>query len=729
MIKIKGLLLITFYLLFWVSNSNAQIEKFNVTEAGKKIEVWRITNNPTIRDWANYHNTKCWSPNGRYLVYTHFASDGKEFGNESAAEVHLFDIQKKEDIFVGKGIEPRWANNHNWIFYLELSKDGKTRRVVWYNIDKKKKNYLEGKAERLKETDYKDEWLYGFRKTASKTKGAYAIKEAVRISIKKNAKEEVLWNGKKKYGWYLFPNPNSPIAIARDSRFRDMCYDTVNYDIKMPFVARHFFKINLDGTKQSKSIPIMEGSHFSPDGAGKYFMAGNGPTRGFKFDDSFPGNLDFLSNICVGDIGVLGRSGRWLCGSTGGGNGPLQIADMRSGEGWVVMKPLSVLCYPGNMDNSGEYDNDAKGSPDGTKVAFVSTYDLKDGPVTVVTKDLVGDNIIVQSTEGFPNKGRLVQVDGFRREVISYENKTETSFKGIKRGLYGTPGDGTITAGRTITSFESRIIPLSMRDNLPLPSKTIQKLVKNTNSPLRYQRSSDLYSVVVRKPDAPYLRKFDSKIELIPGENHWETMGYILFRNGEKVATKLYQPGETITLTKSGNYQAMAVEYSGLEGKKSSPLKINAGSKIKILKETPSNFSWISSRYLVAGKSVTAQTASLADETIKEIIHLYDGIISKEWSSNGIITKKYDLNPEGKPIRKLFYTNGILNRREYWDKNNNHISTELYNSKGDMIKSIHINCEGSKIDTEWDYVNKYPVKCSKNKGVYKLENDKWIKVK
>ncbi len=295
------------------------------------------------------------------------------------------------------------------------------------------------------------------------------------------------------------------------------------------------------------------------------------------------------------------------------------MADTRSGEGWIVKNPHSILCYPGTGDNSGEYDIDSKGSPDATKIAFISTYDLKDGPVAIVSENFEEDKIVVESTDGFPDNGRLVQVDGFRREVISYESKTATSFEGIKRGLYKTPSDGTITKGRPITSFESRLIPEELRQDLPLPSNINQKLIKDKNSPLRYQRSSDLYTVVVRKPDPPHLRLIGGNVELIPGENHWETRGYHIFRNGKKITNKIFKPDTVLQVNEAGTYTAMAIEYSGLEGRLSNQLEIKCKVEFQILKEKPSNFSWTYDKFYVKGKEVSKKAALSSKEATKTI--------------------------------------------------------------------------------------------------------------
>ena len=174
----------------------------------------------------------------------------------------------------------------------------------------------------------------------------------------------------------------------------------------------------------------MDGSHFSWSGDGSYFLAGNGPVRGRKWNEPLPANIHFLANITMGDICPCGFSGRWICGSTGGGRGPLRVADTRSGDGWIATKTYSFLCFPGSQDNSGPYDIDAKGSPDGTKIAFVSTYDLKDGPATEVAEDFAGDRIVVRSTEGFPAKGRLVNRSRLRRRGVGLRAEDAHEFRG-----------------------------------------------------------------------------------------------------------------------------------------------------------------------------------------------------------------------------------------------------------------------------------------------------------
>jgi len=135
----------------------AEIERFKPKE-GDAIEVWRITNDPTVRDHANYHNMQCWSPDGRYLCFTHYASNGRQFGSTSAAEVHLYDLHAEQDIKIDKGTNPRWANKHNWLFYLQYGPDGGPRhgkgtQIMWNNVETGQTTRIGYGIERLKITD------------------------------------------------------------------------------------------------------------------------------------------------------------------------------------------------------------------------------------------------------------------------------------------------------------------------------------------------------------------------------------------------------------------------------------------------------------------------------------------------------------------------------------------------------------------------------------------------
>jgi hypothetical protein len=485
-------------------------------------------------------------------------------------------------------------------------------------------------------------------------------------------------------------------------------------------VARHFFDHDLAGENRTKPFPVMEGSHFSWAGDGSYFLLGNGQMRGRKWDEPLPCNIHFLAAIRCGDVSPCGRSGRWICGDSGVAQ--IRVADLRSGDGWSVLETNSFLCFPTNQDFSGPYDIDLKGSPDGTKIAFICTYDLKDGPVARI-QDVADGVIRVDSTRGFPEQGRLINASGFGGEVLGYERKTDTTFEGLSRALYGTSSNASLREGRPLTSFEAMLIPEKLRDGLPLPPRGIRNVIKDMDSPLMLQRSSDLYAVVVRLPDRPHLRRSGQEVELIPGENHWETFGYHVLKDGKKITSDPLRPGASFALPGNGTYTAIAVEWSGLESKPSLPLNIQDRATLKALPERPRDFSWTRDRSLVQGKAVSEKEAKQSTEAIRETVHLHDGIIQRTWYGRGEVVETHDLNLDGKAIRRRFYQGGRLVRREYHDRNGNHVSTELFGSDGYMTESIQ---HGSR-PRRWWYEQGVPVKYARGSLAYVKDGARWIR--
>ncbi len=57
-----------FTVTLFLDQSFAEIERFTPRQGGATV-IWRITDNPAQRDWANYHNTEAWNPDGRYICY------------------------------------------------------------------------------------------------------------------------------------------------------------------------------------------------------------------------------------------------------------------------------------------------------------------------------------------------------------------------------------------------------------------------------------------------------------------------------------------------------------------------------------------------------------------------------------------------------------------------------------------------------------------------------------
>jgi hypothetical protein len=136
------------------------------------------------------------------------------------------------------------------------------------------------------------------------------------------------------------------------------------------------------------------------------------------------------------------------------------------------------------------------------------------------------------------------------------------------------------------------------------------------------------------------------------------------------------------------------------------------------LDHNPEDFSWTRSRYLVDGREVAQQEASHAANAVREIVHLHDGVIHREWLQGGTRTRRHDLNPEGKAIRRLFYEDGRLTRREYHDRDGKHISTERFDADGYITESVHGK-------NRWWYDRGEPVRFTNGTETYYRDGNRW----
>ena len=441
-------------------------------------------------------------------------------------------------------------------------------------------------------------------------------------------------------------------------------------------------------------------------GNGEFLLLGNGLARGRRWNEPFPSNIHTLASVGMGDISPCGRSGRYVCGDE-------RVADLRSGDGWHFIEPLSVVCYPASVqDDSGIYDADPKGSPDGTKVCFVSNYDLKDGPVTFIEETAPADGSVlkVRSTDGFPPSGSLV----VQREVVGYQRKTATMFETLTRELHGTQRCA-LRPDRAVTLFEARCLTDAQWRQLPGAQPAMRHSIGETNPVLLRQRQTDVYVVVIRKPDRPHLRLAGGAAQLIPGEEHYETAGYHLLRDGKRMTTKPVRPGENVECAVPGEYRAVAVEWSGLESEPSPPLRVERPAKLQVLTDPPRDFSWTSDRWL-EGRSV------------REIVHLHDGVIHREWYRGGVLAHRHDLNVEGKAIRRLDFENGKPARREYHDRDGKLLSRELFDAAGFITESIRFDHRGGQpVEVAHGWFDRgMPVRHVHGREEFVKQGDQWV---
>jgi hypothetical protein len=661
--------------------------RFQTPQLGRNLGVWRLTNDPTVRDHANYHNTRCFSPDGRYLCYTHWGGGGAK----GSAAIHLVDLLTGKDRRVDQGVFPRWANQHNWLFYISykprreaLARNGSC--VMWLDVDRNRLSMLVDGPEALGETDFADRWIYG----ALRFRGRQPEFEEARIPLEPNAKFEKMPGV---VGAQRLPNPRHPLFFTRRDHRND------------PFQATRFW-YDLDGSNQRIAVPTIQQCHMCWLGNGEYMLLGNGLIRGRRWNEPFPSNIHILAAVGLGDVSPCGTRGRYVCGDS-------ILADLRSGDGFQYIEPLSVICFPKAIgDNSGIYDADPKGSPDGTKICFVSNYDLKSSPVTHITRDVRrgDDRIVVEATAGFPESGHI----NVHREVIAYKRKTPTSFEGITRQALDTAAFN-LRAGRVVTSFEARCLS-DEQWRRTRPNTAMVRSIGDRNSPLLRQRQTDVYVALVRKPDRPYLRLQRGVLEIIPGEHHQETRGYRLLCDGKPAGEQLLRPGKEFLVGKVGQYTAIAVEWSGLSSEPSLPVPITAirdHLSGRALVEPPGDFN--------------ASTERWADEakTIRETVHVHDGVIRREWLRDGVVVRRHDLNADGKAIRRIDYKEGKIAVREYHTNQGVRVSREVFAPDGYITETIRYNPgDGREID-HWWFEKGWPVKQVRGDREYVKQGDRF----
>jgi hypothetical protein len=374
----------------WVDGVSAEIRKFTVDQAdARNLGVWRLTHDPVIRDEGNYHNIQCWSPDGRYTCYTHWGGDDGP-GGKGSAEVHVVDLTTGEDRRVHKGVNPRWAHGRNWLFFCHYTGNGEPpyetgTQVYRYDADSGQMTFITHGIECPGGTDSTDTWLYG----TQRFRGRKPEFVAVRVRNQPGSRLETLRGAPNRHS-YVHVNPRHPVILVRAKHPEDGPFGT----------NRALF--DLDGGNIRQGAVMVEEGHMCWRGDGEYLLFGNRHLCGRRWDQPFPSDLVTMAWGGGGDVCPADRAGRYVV------MGGLSIVDTRSGDLRHVLTPHSSIIYPLKGDNSTLMDIDPKGSPDGTKICFVTNYDLKNGPVTTVTEAVPAgaDRILVESTEGFPPSGR-----------------------------------------------------------------------------------------------------------------------------------------------------------------------------------------------------------------------------------------------------------------------------------------------------------------------------------
>ena len=738
------------------------------------LPMWRMTNNPIMRDYHNYHNTQCWSPDGQYLLADRWSTGSSGGGRQ----VRLLDLANDSDQFVAFGADPRWGKSDNTLFFIEYTDNSGQNYDTSSNSGVAVKRYTVATdtmetigygIENLGETTANDSHLYGVMRFRDwddiNVHNPILSGEYRSVRLENDGTVNIPTQLGDGSGKRPLPNPNvnNPVVMMRNK-------SGGTSESLFPLAQSRSWS-DLDGSNMRKATILLNAGHQAWSGDGTWHLMGNQQLAGRKWNEPWPSNAERLSNSRAQDPGGCGRSGRWIF--TGG-----KILDLRTGGHKVISDARSRIIYPmldanGNSqgDQSEPWDYDGKGSPDGTKVAFVSNFDIENGLSVRTTSPIVNSSstatIFVNSTAGFPTSGYITTYLG---EVIAYTGTTETTFTGITRGELGTRPYGVDT-GKIINDLESRLIPTALRGTGTPPNwMSATKFPDGTGAEpdsgdLIHQRQTDLFVTVVRLPDSPYLRIESGSIELIPGENHYETKGYEIFKDNVPIGSALSIGGTTVSVGDAGTYTARAVEHSGLKGRISNELVVTTSSNsIDVLSAKPANFSWTYTLWNVGGASSTEAivTDPATASGIGTLIHKGEvnnifGIYTvphQDLYVNGLITERHfyqsvDTVSMFTPItRKIYYnTSGFRIKQEYY-KDALMVSEEIFNGDAAGVKTeetlwdIDANNGLLELNAKWyyddgtggteswrtgTYAAGHPVRHERDGDVYLFDGTDWVK--
>ena len=735
--------------------------------------MWRMTNNPIMRDYHNYHNTQSWSHDGQYLLADRWTNGSGGGGRQ----VRLLDLANDSDQFVAFGADPRWGKTDNTLFFIEYTSTGGQKYDTSSNSGIAVKRYTVATdtietigygIENLGETSANDSHLYGVMRFRDyddiNVHNPILPSEYRTVRLENDGTVNIPSQLGDGSGKRPLPNPNvnRPVVMMRNKTAGEN-------ETTAPFGQSRSWS-DLDGGNIRKATTFLGDGHQCWSGDGMWHLIGNQQLAGRKWDEPWPSNLERLSNSRVSDPGACGISGRWIF--TDG-----RILDLRSGGMKEVPAARTRLIYPildanGNTqgDQSEPWDYDGKGSPDGTKVAFVSNFDIENGQSTRLTTNVGSSTstspLNVSSTAGFPTSGYITSPSG---EVIGYTGTTSTTFTGITRGAFGTKARG-IDKDKIITDLESRLIPPALRGTGTQPNwMSATKFPDGTGAEpdsgdLIHQRQTDLFVSVVRLPDSPYLRIEGGSIELIPGENHYETKGYEIFKDNVPIGSALSISGTTVSVGDAGTYTARAVEHSGLKGRISNALVVTtSNNSIDVLSEKPANFSWTYKLWNAGGTASTeaivtdTATASGSSSTVHkgEVANVFNifAIAHQDIYANGLITERHFYQSAQTPsftspiTRKIYYnTSGFRIKQEYY-KDGLMVSEEIFNGDAAGIKTeetlwdIDANTGLRDLNRKWyyddgtggteswrtgTYAAGHPVRLEADGDVYLFDGTDWV---
>lgn len=405
--------------------------------------------------------------------------------------------------------------------------------------------------------------------------------------------------------------------------------------------------LDLDGRFIAEGFDPALAAHTNWSGGGAWFVSGDGPLMGRRWDAGWPVDWECLSSVRVKDPQMCGLH-RGLC--VGFSDLLVETIDVRTGEHTPMNYAYSGMVLPREMagDQSHLYDIEAHGSPDGTKIYWSGTCDIANLSATRLTEAVRenADSLPVESTEGFPPSG-IVVVDGLY--AAAYRSKTPHSFDGVEGGTEGTRWQA-LKAGWTVVPISA----LNLADG----------------GGIGRPRLRNSFVTAARLPDPPALAIEGGGIALYPGAHHRETRAYRFRIDGRDA-------GETAadspwTAPQSGSLRAAAVEWSNLQSEWSAPVECRAGQTIAPRAERPA---WLDE----------PKTETVSSDPRIERVFSPRGLAleEREYDSRGQLVRRDVLSETtGKICKSERYEQGKIAERRHFDDQGAVLFRETYGADG-----------------------------------------------
>ena len=119
-------------------------------------------------------------------------------------------------------------------------------------------------------------------------------------------------------------------------------------------------------------------------------------------------------------------------------------------------------------------------------------------------------------------------------------------------------------------------------------------------------------------------------------------------------------------------------------------------------------------------------------------MHKVDGVIALETYRNGTRFSRFDLNREGKAIRRCFFEGQRLKKREYLTRSGELAALEVFDEEGYILEQSYDYHEGANPEMRWTFERGVPMKLvttlsssrfsKQGPGTYENREGEWIKV-